>query len=188
MAPCRRAGPSTYPIHRRPEPARQAQESQPNPDLGQGGDGQWRGAAPIAMEEALRTWMADAEGLAWSSRDSLAIPPSQGRSHHHVVRPRRMPSSPRAAKCPTVVCRSGYSSQLDLAASPFSSPRLDNRSRSCSARFGRTDLGLCALTQPRWRQANCPTMTGSLPKLEPNVRAFEHLSSAWLQTLPGHPA
>ena len=143
------------------------------------------------MEAALRTWMADAEGPCLV----IAGQPGGGtRQDGHITTwcdPTDAELASALQSAGTVVCRSGYSSQLDLAALGAHAiliPTPGQPEQELLGKLWSERFGFVCLTQRQLETGELPEhATGSLPKLEPNVRAFEHLSS-WLHKAAAHPA
>ena len=90
-----------------------------------------------------------------------------------------------------VVCRSGYSSQLDLAALQVKAilvptpgqPEQEFLGRLWAERFGFVCLG-----QKKLQQGDIPALaTGHLPNAEANAKAFAHMTS-WLTPLQTTPS
>ena len=88
-------------------------------------------------------------------------------------------------------CRSGYSSQLDLAALEARAILIPTPGQPEQALLGKLwseRFGFECLTQRQLEAGELPEhATGSLPALEPNVRAFALLSS-WLHKVAAQPA
>ena len=91
----------------------------------------------------------------------------------------------------TVVCRSGYSSQLDIAALGARAILVPTPGQPEQALLGELwseRFGFECLTQRQLEAGELPEhATGNLPALEPNVRAFAHLST-WLHEAAAQPA
>ena len=143
------------------------------------------------MEAALRTWMADAEGACLI----IAGQPGGGtRQDGHVTTwcdPTDAELASALQSAGTVVCRSGYSSQLDLAALGARAILVPTPGQPEQALLGELwseRFGFECLTQRQLEAGELPEhATGSLPALEPNVRAFAHLST-WLHEAAAQPA
>ena len=143
------------------------------------------------MEAALRTWMADAEGACLI----IAGQPGGGtRQDSHITTwcdPTDAELASALQSAGTVVCRSGYSSQLDLAALGARAILVPTPGQPEQALLGELwseRFGFECLTQRQLEAGELPEhATGNLPALEPNVRAFAHLST-WLHEAAAQPA
>ena len=173
--------------------SRLAKHKQPNATQTWAKVGMVSGVEPhrSLMEAALRTWMADAEGPCLV----IAGQPGGGtRQDGHITTwcdPTDAELASALQSAGTVVCRSGYSSQLDLAALGAHAiliPTPGQPEQELLGKLWSERFGFVCLTQRQLETGELPEhATGSLPKLEPNVRAFEHLSS-WLHKAAAHPA
>ena len=143
------------------------------------------------MESALRTWMADAEGPCLI----IAGQPRGGtRQDGHITTwcdPTDVDLASALQDAGTVVCRSGYSSQLDLAALDVQAILIPTPGQPEQALLGKLwseRFGFVCLNQWQLEAGQLPEQaTGRLPELEPNVHAFEHLST-WLHEAAPQPA
>ena len=143
------------------------------------------------MEAALRTWMADTAGPCLI----IAGQPGGGtRQDGHITTwcdPTDAELASALQGAGTVVCRSGYSSQLDLAALETRAILIPTPGQPEQALLGKLwseRFGFTCLTQRQLEAGELPEeATGALPDLEPNVRAFERLST-WLHEAVAQPA
>jgi len=173
--------------------SRLAKHKQPNPPQTWAKVGMVSGVEPhrSLMEAALRTWMADAEGPCLI----IAGQPRGGtRVDGHITTwcdPTDAELASALQSAGTVLCRSGYSSQLDLAALDVQAILIPTPGQPEQALLGKLwseRFGFVCLTQRQLERGELPSQaTGGLPELEPNVRAFERLST-WLHEATAQPA
>ena len=142
------------------------------------------------MEAALRDWMAD------SDEPCLVIAGKPGggvQVDGHITTwcdPSDAELASALQEARTVVCRSGYSSQLDLAALGARAilvPTPGQPEQEALGKLWASRFGFTCLTQKQLEAGDLPEhATGSLPDEPANVRAFDLLEQ-WLHThQPAH--
>ena len=142
------------------------------------------------MEEALRGWMVD------SDEPCLVIAGKPGggvQVDGHITTwcdPNDAELASALQEARTVVCRSGYSSQLDLAALGARAiliPTPGQPEQEALGKLWASRFGFTCLTQKQLEAGDLPEhATGSLPDEPANVRAFDLLEQ-WLHThQPAH--
>ena len=143
------------------------------------------------MEQALRAWMQD------ETEPCLIIAGQPGggiRNDGHITTwcdPTDSELASALQGSGTVVCRSGYSSQLDLAALGVTAiliPTPGQPEQAFLAQLWADRFGFTIRTQPQLESGDLPEKaTGNLPGRPANDHAFRHLSR-WLQAAQPHPA
>lgn len=143
------------------------------------------------MEQALRSWMRDTQEPCLI----LAGQPGGGKSVDGNITTWCDPTDAELASAlqssRTVVCRSGYSSQLDLAALRTNAilvPTPGQPEQEFLARLWADRFGFTTLSQRELESGLLPDRaTGFLPHEPANVRAFQELTR-WLHAAISQPA
>ena len=168
--------------------SRLAQHKQPQPATRWARVGMVSGVEPhrTLMEQGLRTWMNGTE------EPCLVIAGQPGggiRVDGHITTwcdPSDEELAAALQEARTVICRSGYSSQLDLAALDVAAILVPTPGQPEQAFLGKLwaeRFGFVCLTQKELEQGRIPDhASGALPACTANVVACRHLS-AWLGSI-----
>ena len=135
------------------------------------------------MEEALKAWMADTQEPCLLVAGKPGMPPTQ-EGHITVWNdPEDHALAGALQQAEVVLCRSGYSSQLDLAALGVNAilvPTPGQPEQTMLGRLWADRFGFACIDQSALQQGLVPERaTGQLPAHEPNALAFARMS-AWL--------